>query len=399
MAAFQNKHILIIVENLPVPFDRRVWQEANTLKDNGAEVSIICPKMKGFKAPYEVINGIEIYRHPAPFEAQGALGYFMEYSIALFWEFCLSWKIYFKKRFQVIHGCNPPDLIFLVAIWFKILGVKFVFDHHDINPELFIAKFNRKGFFHWLVLFLEKLTFRNADYCISTNESYKEIAMRRGNVPADRIQVVRSGPNLARLKLKPPDKQFLKGKKYLVGYVGVIGEQESIDLLLQSAKHIVSVRQDIQFAIIGEGTSLNKMKLLTTELRLDGFIDFYGRVSDELLTAILNSADVCVNPDKVNEMNNLSTMNKIMEYMALKKPIVQFDLKEGRFTAQEASLYAENGSIVDFADKIMQLIDNPELRTRMGEFAFKRVINELSWEYESVKLVKFYKMVLFNEKI
>jgi len=399
MTAFQKKHILIIVENLPVPFDRRVWQEANTLKDNGAEVSIICPKMKGFKAPYEVINGIEIYRHPAPFEAQGALGYFMEYSIALFWEFCLSWKIYFKKRFQVIHGCNPPDLIFLVAIWFKILGVKFVFDHHDINPELFIAKFNRKGFFHWLVLFLEKLTFRNADYCISTNESYKEIAMRRGNVPADRIQVVRSGPNLARLKLKPPDKQFLKGKKYLVGYVGIIGEQESIDLLLQSAKHIVSVRQDIQFAIIGEGTSLNKMKLLTTELRLDGFIDFYGRVSDDLLTAILNSADVCVNPDKVNEMNNLSTMNKIMEYMALKKPIVQFDLKEGRFTAQEASLYAENGSIVDFADKIMQLIDNQELRTRMGEFAFKRIINELSWEYESVKLVKFYKMVLFNEKI
>lgn len=398
MTAFQKKHILIIVENLPVPFDRRVWQEANTLKDNGAEVSIICPKMKGFKAPYEVINGIEIYRHPN-LEAQGALGYFMEYSIAIFWEFCLSWKIYFKKRFQVIHGCNPPDLIFLVAIWFKILGVKFVFDHHDINPELFIAKFNRKGFFHWLVLFLEKLTFRNADYCISTNESYKEIAMRRGKVPADRIQVVRSGPNLARLKLKPPDKQFLKGKKYLVGYVGVIGEQESIDLLLQSAKHIVSVRQDIQFAIIGEGTSLNKMKLLTTELRLDGYIDFYGRVSDDLLTAILNSADVCVNPDKVNEMNNLSTMNKIMEYMALKKPIVQFDLKEGRFTAQEASLYAENGSIVDFADKIMQLIDNPELRTRMGEFAFKRVINELSWEYESVKLVKFYKMVLFNEKI
>jgi glycosyltransferase involved in cell wall biosynthesis len=355
--------------------------------------------MKGFNASYEIINGIEIYRHPNPFEAQGALGYFMEYSIALFWEFCLSWKIYFRKRFQVIHGCNPPDLIFLVALWFKLLGVKFVFDHHDINPELFIAKFNRKGFFYRLVLILEKLTFRNADYCISTNESYKEIAMRRGKVPADRIQVVRSGPNLARLTLKQPDSQYLKGKKYLVGYVGVMGEQESIDLLLQSAKHIVSVRKDIQFAIIGEGTSLNKMKHLSTELGLDGFIDFYGRVSDELLTAILNSADVCVNPDKVNEMNNLSTMNKIMEYMALKKPIVQFDLKEGRFTAQEASLYAENGSTVDFAEKIMQLIDNTELRTKMGEFAFKRVINELSWEYESVKLVKFYKMVFFNEKI
>jgi glycosyltransferase involved in cell wall biosynthesis len=399
MTEFQNKHILIIVENLPVPFDRRVWQEANTLRDNGAKVSIICPKMKGFNASYEVINEIEIFRHPNPFEAKGAMGYVLEYSIALFWELFLSWKIYFRKRFHVIHGCNPPDLIFLVALWFKILGVKYVFDHHDINPELFIAKFDKKGILYKLVLFLERLTFRNADYCISTNESYKEIAIRRGNVPADRIQVVRSGPNLARLKLKPPDKQFFKGRNYLVGYVGVIGEQESIDLLLQSVKHIVSTRQDIQFAIIGEGTSLNKMKLLSTELGLDGTIDFYGRVSDDLLTSILNSADVCVNPDKVNEMNNLSTMNKIMEYMALKKPIVQFDLKEGRFTAQEASLYAESGNTVDFAEKIMQLIDNPEQRKKMGEFAFNRVLNELSWEYESVKLVNFYKMVFLNEKI
>jgi glycosyltransferase involved in cell wall biosynthesis len=397
MSVFKNKHILIIVENLPVPFDRRVWQEANTLRDNGAKVSIICPKMKGCLTAHEVINDIEIYRHPNPFEANGPVGYFLEYSNALFWEFILSWRVYFKKRFHVIHGCNPPDLIFLVALWFKIFGAKYVFDHHDINPELFIAKFNRKGFFYRVIVLLERLTFLTANYCISTNESYKEIAIRRGKVPEEKIQVVRSGPKLERLKLLLPDKQFLKGRKYLVGYVGVIGEQESIDLLLESAKHIVSIRKDIQFAIVGEGTSLNKVKQLSTEMGLDDYIDFYGRVSDDSLIAILNSADVCVNPDKPNEMNNLSTMNKIMEYMALKKPIVQYDLKEGRFTAREASLYAEWGNTIDFADKIMQLVDNPKQRQEMGDYAFKRVLSELSWEFESVKLVKFYKMVFQNK--
>ena len=170
MSSFQNKHILIIVENLPVPFDRRVWQEATTLKDNGAKVSIICPKMKDYTSSYEVIDGIEIYRHSLPLEARGAFGYLLEYSVALFWEFFLSWRIYFKKKFQVIHGCNPPDLIFLVAIWFKILGVKYVFDHHDINPELYIAKFNSKGFLYRTMVLFERLTFASANYSIATNE-------------------------------------------------------------------------------------------------------------------------------------------------------------------------------------------------------------------------------------
>jgi glycosyltransferase involved in cell wall biosynthesis len=394
MSPFKNKHVLIIVENLPVPFDRRVWQEANTLKDNGAKVSIICPKMKGYTASYEVIDTIEIYRHSLPLEARGALGYLMEYSVALFWEFVLSWKIFFKKRFHVIHGCNPPDLIFLVAMWFKIFGVKYVFDHHDINPELYIAKYNKKGFFYKLMVLVERLTFAAADYSIATNESYKQIAIERGKMQTDKIQVIRSGPKLDRLKLLPPDSQYLKGRKYLVGYVGVIGEQEGIDLLLESVKHVVKERSDIQFAIIGGGTDLEKLKQLTASMKLNDFVDFYGRVPDELLVSILNTSDICVNPDKPTEMNNLSTMNKIMEYMALKKPIVQFDLKEGRYSAQKASLYATCGDTVDFAEKITQLIDNKQLRKEMSEYAYSRVINELSWEYESVKLVSFYKKVL-----
>lgn len=396
MSDLNNKHILIIVENLPVPFDRRVWQEASTLIENGASVSVICPKMKGYEKSYEVLNGIQIYRHPHPVEAHGTIGYILEYSIALFYEFILSWKVFFKKRFHVIHGCNPPDLIFLVAIWFKPFGVKFLFDHHDINPELYMAKYNKRGFFYKLILLCERLTFCLADYCIATNESYKEIAIRRGKMSVEKIQVVRSGPKLDRLKLLPRDPQYFKGRKYLVGYVGVIGDQESLELLLESAKYIIEKRNDVQFAIIGEGTSLKKLKELSLKLGLDDYVDFYGRVSDEMLLSILNSADVCVNPDKPTEMNNLSTMNKIMEYMALKKPIVQFDLKEGRFTAQEASLYAKGGDTVDFANKIMYLIDHPEQREKMGSFAYERVVNVLSWEYESIKLLNFYKTILLK---
>ncbi len=396
MTMFQKKHILIIVENLPVPFDRRVWQEANTLKENGARVSIICPRMKDYTNSFETINGIEIYRHPLPNEARGAAGYLLEYSCALFWEFVLTWKIFLKNRIHVIHGCNPPDLIFLIALWFKIFGVKYVFDHHDINPELYTAKYGKKDFFYKLMSLFERLTFKTANYSIATNESYKEIAVRRGKMDQSKIQVIRSGPKLDRLKLMEPDRQFLKGRKFLIGYVGVIGEQEGIDLLLESVKYIVSIRQDIQFAIVGGGTDLEKLKKLCSEMSLDEYVDFYGRVPDKLMIAVLNSSDVCVNPDKPTEMNNLSTMNKIMEYMALKKPIVQFDLKEGRFSAGEASLYATSGDTHDFADKIMQLIDNPSLRMKMSEYGYNRVINELSWDFESVKLVNFYSRVLFT---
>ena len=391
MDKLKGKHILIVVENLPVPFDRRVWQEANTLSENGAKVSIICPIMKGYTKKYEVINEIEIYRHPLPFEASGAIGYLLEYTTALFWEFWLSIKIYSKQKFHVIHGCNPPDLIFIVALFFKLLGVKYVFDHHDINPELYIAKYNKKGFFYKLMVFFEKLTFKAANFSIATNESYKEIAIRRGGMDSSKVQVIRSGPKLDRLQILPPNNKYKKGRKFLIGYVGVIGEQEGIDLLLQSLKIIVSKRQDVQLAIVGGGTHVEELKKLCSQLSLDDFVDFYGRVSDEVLVGVLNTADVCVNPDKPTEMNNLSTMNKIMEYMALKKPIIQFDLKEGRFSAMEASLYAND--ITDFADKIEILLDDEDLRTKMGNYGYDRVIRELSWDHESEKLVLFYEKV------
>ena len=390
MSNLKGKHILFIVENLPVPFDRRVWQEATTLREEGADVSIICPQMKGYTEAFEVLEGIEIYRHPLPFEARGAIGYLFEYGAAIYWEWKLARKIYRKKPFHIVHGCNPPDLIYLTAKQFRRKGVQYVFDHHDINPELYIAKYDKKDFFYKLMLYFERQTFKHAVASIATNESYKKIAIERGKMRPEDVQVVRSGPKLDRLKLQTPIKEYKKGRQFLLGYLGVIGEQEGIDLLLESMKEIVSKRDDVQLAIVGGGSDLELLKDLSKNMGLSGYVDFYGRVPDQLLLDILNTADVCVNPDKPTEMNNLSTMNKIMEYMALKKPIVQYDLKEGRFSAGKASLYAKNTSTQDFANKIIKLIDDEKSRKEMGECGYQRVKNELSWDFERKKLIEFY---------
>jgi len=387
-----QRSVLIIVENLPSPFDRRVWQEATTLRDAGYAVSIVCPTGRGYEKKYEVIGDIHIHRYDLPVEGKGAKGYAVEYSVALFWMFVLSWRVLLTRGFDVIHACNPPDLIFLIGIFFKPFGKRFIFDHHDINPELYEAKFGRRDFFYRLLLRLERWTFRTADISIATNESYQRIAIERGGMPADRVFVVRSGPSLERLKIMPPDEHLKCGRKYLVGYVGVMGQQEGIDYLLLAVHHIVYMmnRKDIHFGLVGGGTALEEMKSYANELAVMDYVTFTGRVSDAEMLAMLNTADVCVNPDVANAMNDKSTMNKIMEYMALGKPIVQFDLTEGRFSAQKASLYANRNDAVDLARKITMLLDNRELRRSMGEFGRQRVETELEWRYEAPKLLAAY---------
>jgi len=387
-----GRKVLIIVENLPSPFDRRVWQEATTLHCAGYQVAIICPTGKGYEARYEEIDGIHIYRHSLPMEAEGALGYALEYSAALFWEFVLAWRVLFRHGFDAIHACNPPDNIFLIGLFFKLFGKKFLFDHHDINPELYEAKFGRRDFFYKMMLAWERWTFRTASVSIATNESYKKIAIERGKMDPDSVFVVRSGPKLDRLRILPPVDSLKQGRKYLVGYVGVMGRQEGIAYLLIAARHIVYElkRQDVHFGLVGSGTSLDELKAFAEELGVQEYVTFTGRVPDQEMLEMLNTADVCANPDVANEMNDKSTMNKIMEYMALAKPVVQFDLVEGRFSAGEASLYARKNDPIDLANKIVQLLDNPELRKTMGDFGRNRVINELEWKYEEPKLLAAY---------
>lgn len=392
---FAGRKVLIIVENLPCPFDRRVWQEATALRDHGALVSIICPTGKGYVRKYEVIEDIAIYRHSLPREADSILGYLMEYSTALFWQFVLAIRCLFTRGFDVIHACNPPDLIYLVARPFKLLGKKFVFDHHDVNPELYVAKFGKKGLFYKVLLYFERKTLECAHISIATNESYRDIAIKRGGKDKEDVFVVRSGPSLERLKIIPPVEKLKNGRKFLVGYIGVIGKQEGLRYLIDAAEHIVRVegRNDVQFICVGDGTELVNILRYVKQKKLENYFSFTGRVSDAAMLEALNTADVCVNPDEYNEMNNLSTMNKIMEYMALGKPIVQFDLKEGRFTAREASLYAKPNDPVDMADKILYLLENEKCRTEMGKFGRERIEKELNWDVEKEKLIEAYKKV------
>ena len=386
-----GKHVLIIVENLPLPFDKRVWQEANALKDAGADVSIICPRMKDFVKPFERINGIDIYRHPLPPEGTGGLGYLIEYSAALFWEFVLTLRIFMKKRVHIIHGCCPPDLIFMVAAPFRLFGARYVFDHHDLSPELFETKFGKRGLFHTLLTWFERGTFALASYSIATNGSFRKIAIERGGMKPEKVQIVRSGPDLNRLRLQEPNLELKRGKQFLIGYLGIIAEQDGLDLLVKIARIIKDRRSDVQFAIMGGGTELENVKSLAKELEVYDMVEFYGMVSDnQVMNDVLNTCDVCVNPDVPDQLNNLLTTNKVMEYMAVGKPVVQYDLKEGKFSALEASLYAENGSLEDFADKIELLLDDPEKRKQMGDYGRRRVLNELSWDFERKKLVKFY---------
>jgi glycosyltransferase involved in cell wall biosynthesis len=387
--------VLIIVENLPVPFDRRVWSEATTLQAAGYQVAVICPKGVGATASYEFLDGIHIYRHPL-FEAKGGLGYVLEYVSALFFEFTLTCWIGMRRGFDIIHACNPPDTIFLIAWPFKLFGKKFLFDHHDINPELYLAKFGKKDRLYRALCALERMTFAAADVSIATNESYREIAVTRGGMAADRVFVVRSGPKLERLRIVPANDELKRGARYLISYVGVIGRQEGIDLLLDAVKHTVEIRgrKDVRFAIVGGGPAQAEMRKLSEELGVKDYVDFYGRVSDDVLLEVLSTAEVCVNPDRVNDMNDKSTMNKIMEYMALSKPIVQFELTEGRFSAQDASLYAKPNDPTDLANKILELLDDPVRRGVMGDFGRRRVETELVWELEAPKLLAAYETIL-----
>jgi glycosyltransferase involved in cell wall biosynthesis len=389
----QPRRVLMIVENLPVPFDRRVWSEAKALRKAGYLVSVICPKARGYNASEEAIDGIDIYRHPLPLEARGATAYLVEYGVALFWELVLSMKVARRQGFDAIHACNPPDLIFLIAAIYKVFGRKrFLFDHHDANPELYEAKFGRRNFFWRLLVLAERMTFKLADVSIATNESYQEIAITRGKMKPNRVFVVRSGPDVDRVREVPPDPRWRKGRRYSVGYVGVIGQSEGLDLLLRAADHIVRGhgRQDIQFVVVGDGPERDAIVKLCQQMKLEDWITFTGTVDDPTLFSILSTADVCVNPDRVNVMNDISTMNKIMEYMALRKPIVQFDVKEGRKSAEGASLYAAPNDPIDFANNILRLIDSADLRNQMGELGKQRLGDALEWRHQEPKLLEAY---------
>lgn len=387
------RRILIVVENLPVPLDRRVWLEATTLQAAGYEVSVICPMGRGWDKPFEIIEDVHIYRHPEPPEAHsGAVAYAKEYWHAMKAWFRLSRVVWRERGVDVIQGCNPPDLIFILAWWYRLWGVSYMFDHHDVCPELFEAKFDKKGLLYRVMLIWERITFASASVSMATNESFKAIAVRRGKMKPDDVFVVRSAPKIDNFIPGPGDKSYRKGAKTVMGYVGVIGQQEGMDLLVEAADHLINTlgKTDVHFAIVGFGPHLEIVQEDVKSHGLESYFTFAGALYGDDMLAVLNAIDIGVSPDPKNTMNDISTMNKVMEYMTLEKPTVQFDLTEGRVSAQGASLYAANNDPIDFGNKIAELIGDPDARATMGKEGRARVLGHLSWAHSAPVLLAAY---------
>lgn len=387
-----KRKVLIIVENESVPPDPRVFKEAGSLRAKGYDVTVLCPRRKGHPQGYQVVDGIRIYRHPMPGEGRTPLGYLWEYGCALLWECVYTWWIFLRHGFHVIQACNPPDDMFLIVLPFKLMGVKYIFDHHDANPELYVSKYQRTGVLHKFLLWLEKMTYRFSDVVMVTNKSYGDLALSRGRVPPDDVFIVRNGPDLHSFSAVPPNTALKNGKRYLVGYVGNMSVQDGLDILVDAAQYIKSLgRSDVRFVCVGKGPELTTLKGMVRDKGLRDMVTFTGRIPDREMLELLSSADVCVNPDRPCEMNDISTMIKIMEYMALGKPIVQFESKEGRFSAKEASLYADpRDPVRDFANKVLWLLERPDERRKMGEFGRRRIEKELAWEYSVKNLLAAY---------
>jgi glycosyltransferase involved in cell wall biosynthesis len=391
------RRVLIIVENLPVPFDRRVWQEATALKEAGYGVTVICPKGRGHDLSEETIDGIHIYRHSLPLEASGAAGYLVEYSAALFWETVLSIKVLRRHGFDIIHACNPPDLIFLVALFHKLFfGKKFLFDQHDINPELYEVKFGRKGLFHRLLGFFEGCTFKVADGSIATSEALKDRAVARWGVNPEKTWVVRSFPDLGKFKRTEPDLALKSRFRHLAGYVGIMAEQDGVEYLVRGMDHIVHRlgRSDIGCVIIGNGPDYERLKKLSADLGLDDNVIFAGYLSGDALMATLSVCDIGVIPDEPNVCNDKLSMNKVFEYMALGLPFVQFDLTQARIDGARAGRIVRETTAEALGEAMVSLIDDAPSRERMSAYGMERAKSTCQWDLEKERLLEAYRVIL-----
>ncbi len=396
-----QRNILIIVQNLPVPFDRRVWQEATSLQRHGFGVAVICPKKGKCTASHERLEDIDIYRYPLVYEAhQGALGYFVEFVYCWLASLWLALKAYAHRPFHAIHACNPPDTFFALALLFRPLGVKFVFDHHDLCPEMFVAKGRtRDGLLYRGLILLERMTLRSAERVIAVNESHRRIALERGGIPDEKIAVVRSGPRRAWADIHAPHLELKRDRKYMVMYLGEMCEQDGVTHMLNAIQTYRTIApDDTLFAFCGGGPDQPRIKALAEEMGLGPVSHFTGRIPDETLWEYLSTADVCIDPDPFTAWSDMSTMNKIMEYMAFGQPIVAFDLSENRRSAESAAVYIPGNDDAAMGLAIRELLLDPERRQAMSQFGRQRFREELAWENSEKRLVETYRELLPGQK-
>ena len=377
-----ERRVLIIVQNLPVPFDRRVWLECQALVSAGYRVAVVCPKGKGDPS-YQVIDGVQLYKY-RPYAPGGSkLSFIAEYVYSFLATAWVTLKARRSGRFAVIQACNPPDIFWPIALAFRAIeGTKFVFDHHDLCPELYESRFPEGPKVPYRGLrALERRTHRAADHVISTNDSYRQIAIQRSGKASSAVTVVRTGPDPERLRRGPADPAQRRDRRYLVAYIGVMGPQDGVDIVVRAADIVVRElgRDDIGFTLIGSGDCFDELVALRDELGLAGVVEFTGRAPDELVSRILSTADVGLSPDPKNPLNDVSTMNKSMEYMAFELPVVAFDLRETRVSTGDAAVYVRPNDIHEYAEAIVRLLDDEDKRARLGKLGRARVEQELAW--------------------
>jgi len=392
-----DSRVIFLVENISFPQDRRVRQEAEALAARGWKVSVICPRggTQG-STSFEVIDNIKVYRYRQPFQGGGILGYVLEYSWAMLASFILILWIWAKDGFDVLHAANPPDLLFLVASPFLLFGKKFVYDQHDLCPELLAFKFQRATALRRILFFLEQCSYRLADLVIVTNQSAYETARQRGGVQPEKLCIVRNGPDLKYFSSIAPCADLRDSARYLVVYVGSIAKQDGVDTLVKAANHIIQTRRrtDVKFALLGDGDNLQELRDLVGFFGLEQYVSFAGWVDDSKLLRYLSSADVCVAPDPPVPINQLSTFIKIMEYMSCGKVTVSFDLLESRRTAGPAAVFVRTHNPESFGDAILEILDDPIRRETLGRLALERVRTSLHWGLSSEVLAGAYEQVI-----
>jgi glycosyltransferase involved in cell wall biosynthesis len=393
--------LLIIVQNLPVPFDRRVWLECQALTSAGYRVAVVCPKGRGEPAT-EVIDSVELYRY-RPYAPGGSkAGFVTEYVYSFAATAWGALKARRSGRFAVIQACNPPDIFWPLALAFRVLErTRFVFDHHDLCPELYQSRFPGGPKLPYRgLLALERRTHRVADHVIATNDSYREIAMTRGGKRASEVTVVRTGPDLRRLQPGEADPELRRGRRFLVAYIGVMGPQDGVDIVVRVADIVVNKlgRDDIAFTLIGSGDCFDDVVALRDELGLGSHVEFTGRAPDELVTRIMSTADAGLSPDPKNPLNDVSTMNKTMEYMAFGLPVIAFDLRETRVSAGNAAVYVQPNDEHEYAEAIVALMDDEPRRALMGKLARERIEQELAWDHQESAYLGVYERVLSEAK-
>ncbi|WP_420497154.1 glycosyltransferase family 4 protein [Parafrankia sp. FMc2] len=392
LGTLARKHVLIIVQNLPVPLDRRVWLECQALVKAGYEVSVICPKGPGDPSR-EVLDGVWLYKYRPPAQANGFAGYINEFVYCWLRTALLFVRIFATRPFSVVQACNPPDTYAPLGLLGRLVGARFVYDQHDLCPEIYLARFEKPSTKIFKALLgLERVTYRAAHHVISTNESYREIAMQRGRRTPDNTTVVRSGPDTTRMKPGPARPELRLGREHLVCYLGIMGPQDGVDIVLRVMDVIVHKlgRTDVSAALLGFGDCLEELRALCTELDLDDYVTFTGRADPEMIRDYLSTASVGLSPDPFNELNNISTMNKTMEYMAHQLPVVTFDLAETRVSAGDSAVYVESGEVVAFATAVCDLLDDPERRRELGERGRRRAVDVLDWAAQAAAYISVY---------